>query len=132
MSGRVIRSSAPTRCAILDGMNVRDSRVNNYPPRWNAAPSQHPLVIRRNPQTSEVSLDPTPLGAYPVLVPKLRRAGETGSTLADTCWMLDRKRGRLAAIAAAAYFDIVKKVDGGALKFRVNRFRCGHARAREA
>jgi hypothetical protein len=52
--------------------------------------------------------------------------------LADTCWMLDRKRGRLAAIAAAAYFDIVKKVDGGALKFRVNRFRCGHARAREA
>jgi len=44
--------------------------------------------------------------------------------------MLDRKRGRLAAIAAAAYFDIVKKVDGGALKFRVNRFRCGRACAR--
>ena len=23
---------------IVDGMNVRDSRVHNYPPRWNAAP----------------------------------------------------------------------------------------------
>ena len=132
MSGRVIRSSAPTRCAILDGMNVRDSRVNNYPPRWNAAPSQHPLVIRRNPQTSEVSLDPTPLGAYPVLVPRLegRAKPDQHWPTPAGCWT--GNGGRLAAIAAAAYFDIVKKVDGGALKFRVNRFRCGHARAREA
>src|SRR5437763_1951621 len=37
-------------------MNVRDSRVHNYPPRWNAAPSQELLVIRRNHQTGEVSL----------------------------------------------------------------------------
>jgi hypothetical protein len=29
-------------------MNVRGSRVGNYPPRWNAAPSQELLVIRRN------------------------------------------------------------------------------------
>ena len=29
-------------------MNVRDSRVHNYPPRLNAAPSQELLVIRRN------------------------------------------------------------------------------------
>jgi hypothetical protein len=28
-------------------MNVRDSRVHNYPPHWNAAPSQELLVIRR-------------------------------------------------------------------------------------
>ena len=38
MCGRVIQSSAPTRYAIVDGMNVRDSRVHNYPPRWNCAP----------------------------------------------------------------------------------------------
>jgi hypothetical protein len=42
----------------VDGMNVRDSRVHNYPPRWNAAPSQELLVIRHNHQTGEVSLDP--------------------------------------------------------------------------
>jgi len=29
-------------------MNVRGSRVGNYPPRWNAAPSQELLVIRPN------------------------------------------------------------------------------------
>jgi hypothetical protein len=40
---------------IVDGMNVRDSRVHNYPPRWNAAPSQELLVIRHNHQTGEVS-----------------------------------------------------------------------------
>jgi hypothetical protein len=32
-------------------MNVRDSHVHNYPPRWNAAPSQDLLVIRRNHET---------------------------------------------------------------------------------
>jgi hypothetical protein len=33
------------RYAIVDGINVRDSRVHNYPPRWNGAPSQDLLVI---------------------------------------------------------------------------------------
>jgi hypothetical protein len=40
MCGRVIQSSAPMRYGIVDGMNVRDSRVHNYPPRWNGPPSQ--------------------------------------------------------------------------------------------
>ena len=65
MCGRVIQSSGPLRYAIVDGMNVRDSRVHNYPPRWNAAPSQEPLVIRRNHQTGEVSLDPLRWGLIP-------------------------------------------------------------------
>ena len=51
--------------AIVDGVNVRDSRVHNYPPRWNAAPSQELLVIRRNHQTGEVSLDPLRWGLIP-------------------------------------------------------------------
>src|SRR5262245_7850767 len=58
MCGRVIQSSGPLRYAIVDGMNVRDSGVHNYPPRRNAAPSQELLVIRRNHRNGEVSLDP--------------------------------------------------------------------------
>jgi hypothetical protein len=58
MCGRVIQSSGPLRYAIVDGVNVRDSRVHDYPLPWNAAPSQELLVIRRNHQTGEVSLDP--------------------------------------------------------------------------
>ena len=59
MCGRVIQSSAPIKYGIVDGMNVRDSRVHNYPPRWNGAPSQDLLVIRRNHKTGEVSLEPS-------------------------------------------------------------------------
>src|SRR5262249_57199910 len=58
MCGRVIQSSGPLRYAIVDGMNVRDSHVHNYPPRWNGAPSQELMVIRRNRKTGEISLDP--------------------------------------------------------------------------
>ena len=65
MCGRVIQSSAPIRYAIVDGMNVRDSRIHNYPPRWNGAPSQDLLVIRRNDKTGEVSLDPLRWGLIP-------------------------------------------------------------------
>jgi putative SOS response-associated peptidase YedK len=63
--GRVIQSSGPLRYAIVDGMNVRDSRVHNYPPKWNAAPSQELLVVRRNRKTGEVSLDPLRWGLIP-------------------------------------------------------------------
>jgi putative SOS response-associated peptidase YedK len=58
MCGRVIQSSGPLKLAIVDGMNVRDSRLTNHPPRYNAAPSQDLLVIRCNRNTGEVSLDP--------------------------------------------------------------------------
>jgi len=46
-------------------MDVRDSRVHNYPPRCNAAPSQDLLVIRRNHETRVVSLDPLRWGLIP-------------------------------------------------------------------
>ena len=65
MCGRVIQSSGPLRYAMVDGMNVRDSRVHNYPPRWNAARSQELLVIRRNHRNGEVSLDPLRWGLIP-------------------------------------------------------------------
>jgi putative SOS response-associated peptidase YedK len=65
MCGRVIQSSGPLRLAIVDGMNVRDSRLSNYPRRYNGAPSQEFVVIRRNRKTGEVSLDPLQWGLIP-------------------------------------------------------------------
>jgi putative SOS response-associated peptidase YedK len=65
MCGRVIQSSGPLRYAIVDVINVRDIRVHNYPARWNAAPSQELLVIRRNHRTGEVALDPLRWGLIP-------------------------------------------------------------------
>ena len=65
MCGRVIQSSTPFRLATVEGLDVRDSRVHNYPPRWNGAPSQELLVIRRNRHTGELSLDPLRWGLIP-------------------------------------------------------------------
>jgi putative SOS response-associated peptidase YedK len=57
MCGRVVQSSGPLRLAIVEGLDVRDSRLSNYPRRWNGAPSQEFLVIRQNHKTGERSLD---------------------------------------------------------------------------
>jgi len=65
MCGRVIQSSGPLRYGIVEGMDLRDSRTHNYPPRWNGAPSQDLLVIRRNHETGVVSLDPLRWGLIP-------------------------------------------------------------------
>jgi putative SOS response-associated peptidase YedK len=65
MCGRVIQSSGPLRYGIVEGMDMRDSRVHNYPPKWNGAPSQELLVIRRNHDTGKVSLDPLRWGLIP-------------------------------------------------------------------
>jgi hypothetical protein len=55
MCGRVIQAKGPINYALVDGLNVRDSRLDNYPRRWNAAPSHELLVIRQNPKTGERS-----------------------------------------------------------------------------
>jgi SOS response associated peptidase (SRAP) len=65
MCGRVIQSSGPIRYAIVEGFDVRDSRLSNYPRRWNGAPNQELLVIRENHKTSERSLDLLRWGLIP-------------------------------------------------------------------
>ena len=65
MCGRVIQSSGPLRYAIVDGLDVRDSRLSNYPRRWNGAPSQEFLVIRQNHKNGERSLDLLKWGLIP-------------------------------------------------------------------
>jgi putative SOS response-associated peptidase YedK len=65
MCGRVIQSSGPLRLALVEGIDVRDSRPSNYPRRWNGAPSQELLVIRQDHKTGERSLDLPQWGLIP-------------------------------------------------------------------
>jgi putative SOS response-associated peptidase YedK len=65
MCGRVIRARGPIEYAIVDGLDVRDSRLSNYPRRWNGSPSQEFLVIRQNHQSGERSLDLLKWGLIP-------------------------------------------------------------------
>jgi len=50
MYGSVIQSSGPLHYSIVEDMDLRDSRTHNYPLRWDGAPSQDLLVIRRKLQ----------------------------------------------------------------------------------
>src|SRR5262249_8306248 len=65
MCGRVVQKSGPLRLAIVEGLDVSDSRTGNAPPRYNAAPSQELLVIRQNHKTAERSLDMSEWGLIP-------------------------------------------------------------------
>jgi putative SOS response-associated peptidase YedK len=65
MCGRVIQSSGPLRLAIVEGLDVSDSRLGNVPRRYNAAPSQELLVIRQNRKTGKRSLDLLKWGLIP-------------------------------------------------------------------
>ena len=65
MCGRVIQASRPQRYAIVSGLEVRDSGLDNYPRRWNGCPSQEFLVIRQNQETGERSLDLLKWGLIP-------------------------------------------------------------------
>jgi hypothetical protein len=62
-------------------------------------------------EATEVLAEMAALAKHPVL----------RARLADTSWLLDRKKGQLAATAAEAYVEIVRKVDSGALKFRFDK-----------
>src|SRR5438552_6658771 len=65
MCGRIIQASGPLRFAIVEGLNVVDSRYANLPPRYNGAQRQDILVIRQNHETGERSLDPLRWGLIP-------------------------------------------------------------------
>ena len=51
--------------AIVEGLEARDNRWSNVPPRYNGAPSQDLWIIRRHPGTGERSLDLLRWGLVP-------------------------------------------------------------------
>lgn len=67
MCGRVIQRSKPEDLSlrIVNGLEDRDNRWSNVPPRYNGAPAQDLWIIRRNPWTGERSLDLLRWGLVP-------------------------------------------------------------------
>src|SRR3954467_14990663 len=67
MCGRVIQRSPPDLLGlrIVDGLEDRDNRWSNVPPRYNGAPAQDLWIIRKNPATGERSLDLLRWGLIP-------------------------------------------------------------------
>ncbi len=65
MCGRFVQASAPRSLALVEGVQLPDSRLSNWPPRYNGAPSQDFLVGRRNYKTGETTLDLIRWGLIP-------------------------------------------------------------------
>jgi putative SOS response-associated peptidase YedK len=109
MCGRIIQSGGPLRYAIVDGLNARDTRVHNYPPRWNAAPSQELLVIRRNYKTGDVSLDALRWGLIPYWCsdPKGGRKpiNAKGETVRDLPTFREAYRKRRCIVPVDGFFE---------------------------
>jgi putative SOS response-associated peptidase YedK len=88
MCGRVIQRSPPHLLGlrIVDGLDDRDNRWSNVPPRYNGAPAQDLWIIRQNPATGERSLDLLRWGLVPHFCaarpkpPPINAAAETIAT----------------------------------------------------
>src|SRR5215212_6687934 len=68
MCGRVVQASGPDQLGlkIVNSFEGRDRRApSNYPPKYNAAPSQDLWAIRQHPETGERSLEQLRWGLIP-------------------------------------------------------------------
>src|ERR671921_147091 len=67
MCGRITQYSSPEKLGlqIVNGLEDREPRFGNSPPRYNGSPSQELLVIRRDAETRENSLDLLQWGLIP-------------------------------------------------------------------
>ena len=84
MCGRVVQVSDAIRLSLVDGLDVRDHRLSNYPRRWNEAPSQELVVIL----TGERSLDLLRWGPVSVLVLRSQgRAKADQRQIGDGCYL---------------------------------------------
>jgi putative SOS response-associated peptidase YedK len=109
MCGRIIQASTPFRLAIVDGLDVVDSRFGNIRPRYNGAPSQEILVIRQNQRSGERSLDPLAWGLIPYgcTDPKGGRKpiNARAETVATLGLFRDAYRKRRCIIPVDGYFE---------------------------
>lgn len=128
----VIQSSAPFKLAIVRGMNVRASQLSNYPPRYNGAPSQDLLMIRRNRDTGEVSLDPLRSGLIPYWCTDPKGGRKPINAKAETVARLpmfrDAYARRRCILPVDGFFEW-KAIKG--LKAKQPFARCGTARHSE-
>ncbi len=66
MCGRIVQKSGVEGLAIVEGMEAGSPAAgSNIPPRYNGAPEQELLVIRRNHETGETMISPLRWGLIP-------------------------------------------------------------------
>ena len=109
MCGRIIQASGPLRYALVDGLDVNDSRVGNLPRRYNGAPGQDLLVIRENHRTSERSIEPLRWGLIPNWTrearPKVRPINAKAESIARTPMFAEAYARRRCIVPVDGFFE---------------------------
>lgn len=109
MCGRIIQASGPLRYSLVEGLDVRDSRLGNLPRRFNGAPGQDLLVIRHNRRTGERSLDPLRWGLVPHWTreakPRPRPINAKAETIARAAAFADAYARRRCIVPVDGFFE---------------------------
>lgn len=84
MCGRIVQKSGVEGLAVVEGMAMRAGEGGNMPPRYNGAPGQDLMVIRRNPATNETSMLPLRWGLMPSWMPDARGGPRPINARAET------------------------------------------------
>jgi putative SOS response-associated peptidase YedK len=109
MCGRIVQASGPLRLAIVDGLDVREDRTSNVPRRYNGAPSQQLLVIRKNHRTGDRSLDLLAWGLIPNWCQDLsggrKPINAKAETIADKPTFRDAYRFRRCIVPVDGFFE---------------------------
>lgn len=107
MCGRYRLHSAPG--VLADWSETRLVPLPNVPPRWNIAPTQQSLVIRRHPETGERHLDPLRWGLVPHWAKDTSGAARLinarSETVATTPSCRDAFRKRRCLVPADGFYE---------------------------
>ncbi len=107
MCGRYRLHTAPG--VLADWAETRLNPLPNFPPRWNIAPTQDALVIRRHPETGERHLDPLRWGLVPHWAKDAAGAARLinarSETVATTPAFRDAFRKRRCLVPADGFYE---------------------------
>ena len=125
MCGRFVQLTPPAALAALFGVDPAHAPLPNVPPRYNAAPTQDLMVVRRNPETGRRHLDLLRWG----LVPSFARDSSGGGrlinarseTVAEKPTFRSAWRARRRCIVPADAFYEWKAVDKRRQPFLISR-----------
>lgn len=84
MCGRFVQLTPPAALAALFGVDPALAPLPNVPPRYNAAPTQDLMVVRRNPQTGQRHLDLLRWGLVPSFAPDASGGGRLINARSET------------------------------------------------
>ncbi|WP_296582913.1 SOS response-associated peptidase [Xanthobacter sp.] len=125
MCGRFVQLTPPSALATLFSVDPALAPLPNVPPRYNAAPTQDLMVIRRNPETGRRHLDLLRWGLVPSFAKDPSGGGRLinarSETVADKPTFRAAWRAQRRCIVPADAFHEWKAVDKRRQPFVISR-----------